>query len=430
MLTPSEMRRHIAAKRDGHVLDGAAWAAIVEGFCAGALDAAQMAALAMACVLRGMAPAEIVALTAAMVDSGECLRFPAGVHCVDKHSTGGVADTVSLIIVPIVAACGIRVAKLSGRALGHTGGTLDKLEAIPGLRTQLDPQEFAAIVMRVGCAVAAQSATFVPADKRLYALRDHTATVPSSGLIVASIVSKKIAGGADAFVFDVKTGRGAFMHDIGASRQLAQTLVEVASALGKRATALITDMDEPLGPAIGSGIETIEAREFLRGGRRDPRLLEVALALGDELLAIGGYAGERRAALRAVLESGAAYEKFCAMIDAQGGDVAALERMLPHAQRADVRAERDGIIAAIDAVALGELARDCVQASGSLAGLVSAVRVGDGVKTGTALASVYGDADVGDAVRRAFTIADEYPKQHPLVHEIVRSPQPSTAAAT
>ena len=429
MLTPSEMRRHIAAKRDGHALDAAAWDAIIKGFGAGTVDAAQMAALSMACVWRGMDRAEIVALTAAMAGSGERLLFPAGVHCVDKHSTGGVADTVSLIIVPIIAACGIRVAKLSGRALGHTGGTLDKLEAIPGLRTQLEPAEFSAIVTRVGCAVAAQSARFAPADRALYALRDHTATVPSAGLIVASIVSKKIAGGADAFVFDVKTGRGAFMHDIEAARGLARALVDVATALGKPASALITEMDEPLGPAIGSGIETIEARDFLRGTRRNARLLEVALALGDELLAIGGYVGERRGALLAVLESGAAYEKFCEMIRAQGGDVAALERMLPHPHRADVQADRTGFISAIDAVALGELARDCVQASGCLAGLISSVRVGERVHAGAPLASIYGGADVGAAVARAFTISEGLPAQRPLVHEIVRSHSASTTGA-
>lgn len=420
------MRRHIAAKRDGHALDAAAWDAIIEGFSAGTLEDAQMAALAMACVLRGMDRAEVVALTAAMVASGQTLHFPEGFRCVDKHSTGGVADTVSLIVVPIVAACGVPVAKLSGRALGHTGGTLDKLEAILGLRTELSQAEFTAIVLRVGCAVAAQSKDFVPADKALYALRDRTATVPSQGLIVASIVSKKIAGGAEGFVFDVKTGRGAFIGELAQARELARSLVEVSNDLGKAATALITDMEEPLGPAIGSGIETIEARDFLSGERRDPRLLEVALALGEELLATGG-SSKGRAALVEALESGRAYETFCAMIAAQGGEVAALERLTVHARRIDVVADRAGVIAAVDPVALGEIARDCVQASGAFAGVRIAARTGDAVVAGAVVASVYGDADCSDAVRRAFTIAPSAPPLRPLVHEIVRSRSSNTA---
>ena len=239
-----------------------------------------------------MGEAETAALTEAFVRSGERLEAP-DPRTVDKHSSGGVADTASLIVVPMVAACGIPVAKLSGRALGHTGGTLDKLEAIDGVRTDLDPERFFACVAEAGCAIAAQSGRLVPADKRIYALRDRTGTVPAAGLIAASIVSKKIAGGAHAFAFDVKAGCGAFLHEPDEARELAELLVRLAQSFGRRSIAFVTDMNEPLGPAIGTGLEAIEARDFLRGTRRDPRLAEVCDALGVAMLEVAGAGGTR-----------------------------------------------------------------------------------------------------------------------------------------
>ncbi len=284
------LRRALAAKRDGESLDGATWHRIIEGYAGGAIDDAPVAALAMACAIRGMTDAEIAALTEAMVASGDVISFGALHPVLDKHSSGGVGDTVSLIAVPLVAECGVPVAKLSGRALGHTGGTLDKLEAIPGVRTDLSNEQFVAQVRAIGCAIVAQSERLVPADKLLYALRDRTGTVASVGLIAASIVSKKIAGGADAIVFDVKAGRGAFMRTVADATGLARTLVRLAGHFGRRASALVSDMEEPLGAAVGSGIEAVEARDFLRGDDRDPRLSEAIFAVAREMLAVAGVA--------------------------------------------------------------------------------------------------------------------------------------------
>ena len=245
------MRRAIAHKRDGAELAAETWHAIVRAYLDGEVDDAQLAALLMACVLRGLGATETHALTAAFVASGETLEAP-DPRTVDKHSSGGVGDTATLIVVPLVAACGIPVAKLSGRALGHTGGTLDKLEAIEGVRTDLDPEHFFACVRTAGCAIAAQSERLVPADKRVYALRDRTATVPSRGLIAASIVSKKIAGGAHAIVYDVKAGRGAFAQDVAQARALAETLVTLTHAFGRHCAALVTNRS---GPPSGPGLK-------------------------------------------------------------------------------------------------------------------------------------------------------------------------------
>jgi pyrimidine-nucleoside phosphorylase len=301
----SAMRRAIARKRDGFALDPSQWRSIVSAYLAGGVDDAQMAALLMASLCRGLNEDETLALTDAFVASGETLR-PPGARVVDKHSSGGVGDSTSLIVVPWVAACGVVVAKLSGRALGHTGGTLDKMEAVEGVRTELEPHEFFVCLERAGCAIAAQSARLVPADKRIYALRDRTATVPSLGLIAASIASKKIAGGAHAIVYDVKTGRGALLPRFDQARRLAETLVELSERFGRGATALVSDMDEPLGPSIGTGLEVCEARDFLRGRRRDPRLETLCFALAEAMLRVVSFPGDARAALRRALAGGAA----------------------------------------------------------------------------------------------------------------------------
>jgi len=361
-----------------------------------------------------MGEAETAALTEAFVRSGERLEAP-DPRTVDKHSSGGVADTASLIVVPMVAACGIPVAKLSGRALGHTGGTLDKLEAIDGVRTDLDPERFFACVAEAGCAIAAQSGRLVPADKRIYALRDRTGTVPAAGLIAASIVSKKIAGGAHAFAFDVKAGCGAFLHEPDEARELAELLVRLAQSFGRRSIAFVTDMNEPLGPAIGTGLEAIEARDFLRGTRRDPRLAEVCDALGVAMLEVAG-AGGTRAALRTALDDGRAYETFERMLAFQGARSGALAAMRPHAARTPLHAVRGGFITAVDAVLLGEAARDLVARSGPGAGLRVSVRIGEAVRAGDVLATVFGDASLSFDLGRAFAIGDAAPPPRPVVY--------------
>lgn len=419
-MTQTEMRRAIAAKRDGGALSGDLWREIVADACAARHDEAKLAALLMACVLRGMDDAETLALTDAFVASGETLAAP-DPRTVDKHSSGGVADTVSLIVVPIVAACGVPVAKLSGRALGHTGGTLDKIEALSGLRTDLEPDRFFEIVARVGCAIAAQSARLVPADRLFYALRDRTSTVPSPGLIAASIVSKKIAGGAHGIVFDVKCGAGAFVRDPAEAGVLARTLVTLARGFGRRATALVSDMDEPLGPAIGTGIELAEARDFLRGERRDPRLLALCGDLARAMLEVaesseGPATGDAGARFERALASGEAYERFDAMLREQGALPGSLERLALPTATSVVRAKRSGFVAAVAPVALGECARELVAAHGPMAGIVVAARTGERIAAGGELATVYGSCDAATEVERSFTITDAPPAARPLVY--------------
>jgi pyrimidine-nucleoside phosphorylase len=417
----SWLRRALAEKRDGAALDGATWARIVAGYVSGAIDDAPVAALAMACTIRGMSGAEIFALTEAMVRSGDVIHFAGLGTVVDKHSSGGVGDTVSLVAVPLVAACGVPVAKLSGRALGHTGGTLDKLEAIPGVRTDLSPEAFAAQVESIGCAIAAQSERLVPADRKLYQLRDRTGTVPAIGLIAASIVSKKIAGGADAIVFDVKAGSGAFMRTVEAATNLAETLVRLAAECGRRSSALVSDMEEPLGAAVGSGIEAVEARDFLRDDERDPRLSEAVFAVAAEMLRVAGVAEETiKPRLLDALESGAAYERLGQLVEAQGGRRAALDAIAAHPQRSTAIAPRDGVVTRIDAAAIGELARALTIADGPFAGIRIVARVGTPVRAGDVLAECAGPSADVHAVARAFTVGAEAPRPRKLVETIVR----------
>lgn len=414
------LRRALEAKREGESLDEATWHRIIAGYVEGSIDEAPVAALTMSCAIRGMEPSEIASLTNAMVRSGDVLSFDPH-NVVDKHSSGGVGDTVSLIAVPLVAASGVPVAKLSGRALGHTGGTLDKLEAIPGVRTDLEPDAFVAQVGRIGCAIAAQSARLVPADKMLYTLRDRTGSVRSVGLIAASIVSKKIAGGAGAIVFDVKAGRGAFMRTLAEANELAETLVDLAAGFGRRASALVSDMEEPLGAAIGSGIEAVEARDFLSGRERDPRLAEAVFAVAHEMLRVGGVP-ESAIGSRTLdaLESGLAYERFVQMIEAQGGSRAALEGIAANPKRATALAGRSGFVTAIDAVAIGELARQLTLADGPFAGIRIVARVGTSVRRGEVLAEIAGTSIPPEIVARAFEIGEEAPAARPLVEALVR----------
>jgi pyrimidine-nucleoside phosphorylase len=415
------LRRAIETKRDGAPLAPAVWRRIVAGYVAGTIDDAPVAALAMACTIRGMDDDEILALTEAMVDSGDVLTFPGDRIVVDKHSSGGVGDTISLVVVPLVAACGVPVAKLSGRALGHTGGTLDKLEAIPGVRTVLSPEAFRAQIESIGCAIAAQSERFVPADKRLYALRDRTGSVPSIGLIAASIVSKKIAGGAGAIVFDVKAGRGAFMRTRSDAVLLATTMVRLAERSGRRSSAIVTDMNEPLAASIGTGLEAIEARDFLRGGAAGSRFARLTAIVAQEMLRVGGIAeAEIEPRLEAALGRGDAYERFVALVEAQGGDRAALEALTPALPATPVRAAAAGYIDAIDAVAIGEAARDLVARHGAFAGIRIAAPVGTRVRAGESLAFICGGAEAATAVAASFSLSAEPPAEQPLVDAIIR----------
>jgi len=411
------MRQAIERKREGAELEPSLWDAIVAAYMAGAVDDAQMAAMTMACVWRGLTIAEATALTRAMVASGQTLQYPSNSIVVDKHSSGGVSDIVSPIVVPLVAACGVRVAKLSGRALGHTGGTIDKLETIAGFNAALPMDAFVAQVERIGCAIAAQSDAFVPADKRLYHLRDRTGTVPSLGLIASSIVSKKIAGGAHRFVFDVKCGSAAFMRTPREAIELAQALVDISREFGRGAKAIVSDMNEPLGHSIGTGIEVIEARDFLRGRILDARVRELCLQVAAAMLELAGI-DEPRALAASVLDSGSAYEKFVELIEAQGGSRHALEALALPERMHSVNALRDGYVERIDAVALGNLAREW-SAKAPTAGIRLNVRVGDRVERGQLLAECYGVHVNGSHVQTAIAIGDARPTPHPLVYATI-----------
>jgi len=422
MMDQAWMRRAIEAKRDGAGVEPAVWQRIIAGYVAGAIDDAPLAALAMACTIRGMNDDEILALTDAMVASGDVLAFPGNRIVVDKHSSGGVGDTISLVVVPLVAACGVPVAKLSGRALGHTGGTLDKLEAIPGVRTDLSPAQFAAQIERIGCAIGAQNDRLVPADKKLYALRDRTGSVPSVGLIASSIVSKKIAGGAGAIVFDVKVGSGAFMRTGDEAVALATTMVRLAERSGRRSSAVVTDMEEPLAANIGTGLEAIEARDVLRGSRvADSRFRRLAAVIAGEMLRVGGVAeDEIEERIAAALIGGAAYERFVALVEAQGGARDVLEALTPLSPSTPVNAAVDGYVHAIDAVAIGEAARDLVERGGPFAGIRIVAPVGTHVDAGDALAFIAGPGAAAAPVAAAFALGPDSPPARPLVAAVIR----------
>jgi pyrimidine-nucleoside phosphorylase len=422
-MTDAWVRHALDTKRDGSPLDGGVWTRLIDGYVAGTIDEAPIAALLMASAIRGLDGDEITALTEAMVHSGDVLAFDGVV--VDKHSSGGVGDSISLVVVPLVAACGVAVAKLSGRALGHTGGTLNKLEAIPGMRTDLSPAAFRAQVERVGCAISAQSDRLVPADHRLYDLRDRTGTVTSIGLIAASIVSKKIAGGASAIVFDVKLGNGAFMQTLADARELAATMVRLARRFDRRCSALVTDMHEPLGPSVGDALEVIEARDFLRGTQRDARLAEVVMLVATEMLAVGGIArDEAPARIQMALDGGAAYERFIALVEAQGGTRAALDGLRVPEHRVAARAERDGIVQSVDAVAIGERARAAVEAHGSAAGIIVRARIGASVRRGDTLAELVGGGEDAAGLAAAFVLGEAPVPARPLLAATVRDADP------
>ncbi|GKY86796.1 thymidine phosphorylase [Sinisalibacter aestuarii] len=356
MLT-QEIIRH---KRDGAELSAGEIKAMVEGISTGSASEGQVAAFAMAVFFQGMTHAEAAALTLAMRDSGDVFHWDLPGPVVDKHSTGGVGDNVSLMLAPIVAACGGYVPMISGRGLGHTGGTLDKMDSIPGYTSQPDNDLFRKVVAEVGCAIIGQTADLAPADKRFYATRDVTATVESVPLITASILSKKLSAGLGGLVMDVKSGNGAFMSTFERSVELATSITGVAREAGLSCNALITDMNQPLASAAGNAIEVQNAVDFLTGARRDARLAEVTLALAAEMLAITGLAADRDAGLakaRAALESGAAAELFGKMVAALGGPADFIESPGRHLATAGltraVAAPASGHVAGIETREIG-----------------------------------------------------------------------------
>ena len=356
MLAAEVIRR----KRDGRALSREEIAFLVDGITGGGLSDAQVGALAMALFVRGMNTEECVALTEAMRDSGAVLRWDIGRPVLDKHSTGGVGDKVSLMLAPLLAACGAAVPMISGRGLGHTGGTLDKLDAVPGYDTAPDLDTLRRVVEDAGCAIVGQTAELAPADRRLYAVRDATGTVESIPLIVASILSKKLAAGLDALVMDVKFGSGAFMAERADAQDLARALVEVAGGAGLPTVALLTDMGQVLGSTAGNALEVREAIAYLAGDEREPRLHEVTLALAAALLVQGGLAADEdaaRAAAEKALDSGAAAERFARMAAALGAAADLVERPDEHLPRAPVRVpvapERPGQVTGMDCRAVG-----------------------------------------------------------------------------
>ncbi len=349
----------IRKKRDGGTLTREEIESWITGYVRGEIPDYQVSALLMAVFFRGMTDDETASLTDVMAHSGTTLDLSGLVGTpVDKHSTGGVGDTTTLVLIPLLAAAGLTVAKLSGRSLGHTGGTIDKLESIPGFRTDLSREEFLRLVGRSGLALADHTADMVPADRLLYELRDVTATVDSLPLIVGSIMSKKIAGGARAIVLDVKTGAGAFLPRLDDSRRLAQALVKIGTRLGRRMSALITDMSQPLGLMVGNALEVREAIDTLKG--RGPEDLEtLSCELGAELLLSSGRETDRERALaflEKLLREGEGLEKFAELLRNQGGDVAVIDdpARLPAApRRVDVPAPRSGVVASLDALGVG-----------------------------------------------------------------------------
>ena len=350
----------IRAKRDGRALTDEEIGFFIRGLTAGTVVDAQASALAMAICWRGLSLPECVALTRAMTHSGERIRWDLPGPALDKHSTGGVGDTVSLVLAPAVAACGGFVPMISGRGLGHTGGTLDKFDAVPGYRSQPDLASFRRVVRDVGCAVIGQTADLAPADRRLYAIRDVTGTVESIDLITASILSKKLAAGLDALAMDVKVGAGAFMARTEDAEALARRIVGVANGAGLRTAALLTDMDEPLASAAGNAVEVRYALDYLSGRRREPRFHEVTVALSVAMLLGGGLVADETEGRRRVedaIASGRAAERFARMVEALGGPTDILEHPDAHlAEAAVIRpvlSGRIGRVAAIDTRAVG-----------------------------------------------------------------------------
>ena len=429
-------RQLIERKRDGGVLHNEEIRWIITEYTAGNVPDYQMAALLMAVFKEGLGGPELDVWTDAMLHSGEVLDLShIDAPKVDKHSTGGVGDKVSIPLAPMVASCGVAVPMMSGRGLGHTGGTVDKLESIPGFRTRLESSEFVAIVERTGLVLAGQSKQLAPADGLIYSLRDATGSVPSIPLIASSIMSKKLAVGLGALVLDVKVGRGAFMKELDSARLLAETMVGIGKARGTPVVAVLTDMNQPLGRMVGNANEIAESVEVLHGGGPQD-LIEVVFRLGEEMLMIAGIETERadaRLRLERAIGTGAAFEKLLEVTAAQGGDPAVLEdpsRLAQAANEHTVRAARAGDVARIDAFEIGTAAlllgagrerkEDDIDPA---VGIAVEVKTGDEVTAGEALACIYwnDEAKLADAlplIEGAFEISEH--RGTPLVYGEVR----------
>lgn len=424
----------IKKKRDGGVLSREEIYAFINGYVAGEIPDYQASALCMAIYFQGMTPEETTDLTLAVRDSGEMLDCSdiQGIR-VDKHSTGGVGDKTSLVVAPIVASCGIKVAKMSGRGLGHTGGTIDKLESIHGFRTDLSPDEFRAVVNSVGLSIVGQSRNLAPADKLLYALRDVTATVDSIPLIASSIMGKKLCADDDCIVLDVKTGSGSFMKNKEDSIQLAEIMVEIGKRAGKQMMALVTDMDKPLGSAIGNALEVKEAIETLQGGGpSDFRELCLVLAANMMYLAKKGSLDECRVLAEEALVSGRAFQVFANMVKAQGGDVELVyhpEQMIQAAYIHTVYSPHTGYISRVNAEQYGLCALSLGAGRNTMedkidhsAGIYLLKKTGDFIKQGDALAILYCNRESAlESAEKMLIYATEWnddaPVSHPLIYK-------------
>ncbi len=427
----------ITKKKHGEELSREEIFGISEGYVKGEIPDYQISALLMAIYFKGMTDGECAALTEAITESGDSLDLSAfGELSADKHSTGGVGDKTTLIVAPIAASLGCKVAKMSGRGLGHTGGTVDKLESIAGYKTALAPEEFYTQVEECGIAVIGQSGNLAPLDKKLYALRDVTATVDSIPLIVSSIMGKKLAAGSKNIVLDVKYGAGAFMKSCEDAEALAEKMVAIGKRCGRRTTAVITDMDTPLGSNIGNALEVMEAVKLLRGEGADD-LKEVCLRLASEMVALvrGIPDDEAFALAKESLESGRAYKKFLEWIEAQGGDLSVIHdtsKLPSAAYSAEVVAERDGYIARVDAEALGLVALNLGAGRRTKddkidhgAGIVLHKKTGDAVKNGDVIATLYTNrqielADAKSAFLAALAFSDTHAERAKLIYKIIR----------
>lgn len=430
----------IERKRDGESLTDEEIHWLIKGYVSGTVADYQMAAMAMAVFIRGLGSEELATWTSAMMHSGDVLDFShIAALKVDKHSTGGVGDKVSIPLAPMVAACGVAVPMMSGRGLGHTGGTLDKLESIPGFRTQLTPAEFTSVLESHGLVLAGQSETLVPADRKLYALRDASGTVPSIPLIASSIMSKKLAEGLDALVLDVKVGLGAFMQELDSARNLAETMVGIGDHHGVETIAFLTGMDAPLGREVGNASEIRESLDVLRGdGPED--LVEVTMTLGSEMLRAGGVASDEtdaRNRLRDAVESGRALELFADVITAQGGDAAVIENesILDRADKTHaVTAESTGVVTMADARKIGlaamrlgagrERQEDTIDPG---VGITLDAKPGERVEAGQPLATLRyrHPARLQEALRvidGAFEIGDDVPTASLIIDRIASGP--------
>ncbi|WP_203287762.1 pyrimidine-nucleoside phosphorylase [Metabacillus sp. cB07] len=427
----------IEKKRDGKELTKEEISFIIKGYTNGDIPDYQISALTMAIFFKGMTKEERANLTMEMVHSGDTIDLSKieGIK-VDKHSTGGVGDTTTLVLGPLVAAVGVPVAKMSGRGLGHTGGTIDKLEAVPGFHVEIENEEFIKLVNQNKIAVIGQSGNLTPADKKLYALRDVTATVDSIPLIASSIMSKKIAAGADAIVLDVKTGAGAFMKDLDDARELAQAMVEIGNAVGRKTMAVISDMSQPLGYAIGNALEIKEAIDTLKGeGPED--LHELCLTLGSYMVFLAEKASsleEARSMLEEVIQNGKALETLKVFLEAQGGDGSVVDdpSKLPQAKyKVELPAKEDGYVSEIVADSVGVAAmwlgagRATKESEIDLAvGLMLNKKIGEAVKKGDSLVTIYSNQEDVEQVKaklyESIKVSQQAVEAPPLVHDTVK----------